>query len=78
MAVDMRVYDDIVSRALDMSATHMEDERTESELSELLKRLEVEMDEPKLKALGRYVRFSQSRRVDSDFNTYGPGSVSGV
>ena len=78
MAVDMREYDDLVSQALDMSATHREHERTENELRDLLKRLKVDIDEPALKALGRYVSLSQSRRVDSDFNTYGPGAVSGM
>jgi hypothetical protein len=78
MAVDMRVYDNIVEQALDVSKTHMEDERTLAELQVLFGRLRVEMEEDALRALMRYVRLSQSRRVDSDFNTFGPGALGGI
>ena len=78
MAVDMRTYDDIVGKSLDVSLKYMEDERTEAELRDLLGRFRVEVEEDALRALMRYVRFSQSRRVDSDFNTYGPGASSGL
>lgn len=74
----MRVYEGIVEQALDMSKTYREDERTEEELSALLAELKVEMPPEKLKAIGRYVELAKSRRVDAEFNTFGPGASSGV
>ena len=64
----------IVDKALDVSRDYMEHERNEGELRDLLKRLRVSMDEDAFRALNRYVGLCESRRSDSDLETYGRGA----
>ena len=65
MSVDMRAYDDIVDKALDVSRKHNEDERTEEEVQSLLGRMDVTLEDDALRAVVRYVNLSNSRHADS-------------